>query len=309
MSKKHSIVFFGSGPVAAVALSLLRTHFSIEAVITKSQPPHHKGTFPVLNVVSTYHLPVLTANTKQELNELVTSTSFVSRVGVLVDYGIIVSRQVIDAFPLGIVNSHFSILPEWRGADPITFSILSGQATTGVSLMVLVEKMDEGPLLAQGEYLLSSDVTTPELTKRLIGLSDALLKQELPLYLSGEVSPKPQLESTILPDKTPSYSRKLTKADSILDFSKPAVDLEREVRAFIGWPGSRITLAGKESIVTKARVDSEIGIRKLAFGKAWATTTKEIAVQTAKGLFIIEKLKPAGKREMTAQEFLVGNKL
>src|SRR6202000_1513764 len=96
-------------------------------------------------------LPLCTAATRRELGTLFVGASFKSNVAVLIDFGIIVSQSVIDFFPNGIINSHFSLLPEWRGADPITFAILSGQKQTGVSLMLVVEAMDEGPLLAVGE--------------------------------------------------------------------------------------------------------------------------------------------------------------
>src|SRR5882672_4684555 len=95
------------------------------------------------------NVPVVTASNKTELDSLLGQLHFTSRLGVLIDFGVIVSQKAIDHFDLGIINSHFSILPEWRGADPITFSILSGQEETGVSLMLLVRAMDEGPLLAQ----------------------------------------------------------------------------------------------------------------------------------------------------------------
>src|SRR6185295_10299303 len=116
------ILFFGSGPVAAASLDLLRTDFEIEAVITKPRPPHHRGDVPVLALAEQADLPVLTAQNKAELDRLIERHSFQSKIGILIDFGIIVSQKVIDAFPLGIVNSHFSLLPKLRGADPITFS-------------------------------------------------------------------------------------------------------------------------------------------------------------------------------------------
>src|SRR5690349_4191168 len=129
------ITFFGSGPVAAESLRLLAQSFTIEAVITKPRPAHHKGSVPVLELAEKLQIPVRTASTKSELDALFDSRPVKSRVAILIDFGIIVSQQVIDYFEYGIINSHFSLLPEWRGADPITFSILSGQPRTGISLM------------------------------------------------------------------------------------------------------------------------------------------------------------------------------
>lgn len=293
------IVFFGSGPVAAESLRLLAQEFVIEAAVTKPRPPHHRGEVPVLSVAEELAIPIRTAATRHELDELFGSKPFKSRVAVLIDFGIIVSQKVIDYFPLGIVNSHFSLLPEWRGADPITFAILSGQAQTGVSLMLLVEAMDEGPLLAFGTYGLPGKITTPELTQGLINLSYELLKQHLPEYLSGNLQPSPQ---GITGRKT-SYSRKLTKQDGTLDWSKPAAELEREIRAFIEWPKSRASLGNVEVVVTKAHVAN---VQGPAGNKT--IIDKQPAIFCGQNALVIEQLKPAGKKEMTGEAFLAGYK-
>src|SRR3990167_2052 len=202
------LIFFGSGPVAATSLRLLAPDFDFEAVITKPKPPRHRGDMPVLELARELKLPVYTAANKIELDELLGRHKFEAKAAILVDFGIIVSQKVIDYFPLGIVNSHFSILPQWRGADPITFAVLSGQKTTGVSLMLLVEAMDEGPLLAYGEYEMPANTTTPELTNELIKLSHALLVETVPKYRAGELQPVAQNETGC----EVSYSRKLVKS-------------------------------------------------------------------------------------------------
>jgi methionyl-tRNA formyltransferase len=305
----ETIVFFGSGPVAAKSLELLADTFTIEAIVTKPRPLHHRGSVPVLEVAQKLKLPIVEASKKKELSEKIARTSFTSSIAVLVDFGIIVEQSVIDKFSLGIVNSHFSLLPEWRGADPITFAILSGQKRTGVSLMLLVEQMDEGPVLAFGIQELSDSTTTPELTDRLIHLSHGLLKAELPRYLHGESKPVSQEQlSSMLENypKEPTYSRKLTKEDGTLDWSKPAAQLEREIRAFLEWPKSRTMLAGKDVIVTKAYAISS----RLPEAKSGEVEiVKEdgaIAVATSNGTLCIERLKPAGKQEMSAKEFIAG---
>lgn len=311
--KKPQIVFFGSGPVAARSLEMLLEWCDIEAIITKPQPAHHREKFPVIAVAEANDLPLHTASNRRELDALMAEigTDFRSQTAILLDYGIIVSRQVIDAFPLGIINSHFSILPEWRGADPITFSILSGQKQTGVSLMLLVEAMDEGPLLGYGEQDLAADSTTPELTERLIQLSDALLRHDLSRHLTGDTNGGAPQSIT---GRGISYSRKLTKADGVLDFGKPAVELEREIRAFIEWPKSRTSLGGRDVIVTKAHVEPDqildSGVSKTDTGVVKADAEAGvIRVTTEDGTLCIEKLKPAGKAEMSAAAFLAGNKL
>jgi methionyl-tRNA formyltransferase len=286
MSK--TIVFFGSGPVAEASLRSLADHFEIEMVITKAVPAHHKGTAPVEELAKKLNLPLLFANSKQELDELIEKQSFKSRAGVIVDYGVIVSQKVINTFPLGIVNSHFSLLPQWRGADPITFSILSGQEKTGVSLMVIEPSLDTGKLITQKVLHIAPDDTTPSLTDKLVALSNELLIDYLPRYIDGDITPKNQPH----PDRV-TFSRKLTKDDSILDFKKPAAELEREIRAFSGWPKSRATLHGHDLIITKAHVSSE------------PKTTLDSKCGDGLYLSIDELIGPSG-RKMDAKSFLNG---
>src|SRR5690606_4373254 len=145
--KTESCVFFGSGPVAARCLELLLEHTEVEAVITKPRPVGHRGKVPVLELAESRGLTVYTAADKSALDTLISENNLLSHYAILIDFGIIVSQAVIDSFPLGIINSHFSLLPQLRGADPITFSILEGHDKTGVSLMLVERGMDTGKLI------------------------------------------------------------------------------------------------------------------------------------------------------------------
>lgn len=299
----ESIIFFGTGPVAAASLELLANSFEIEAVITKPRPEHHRGDVPVLDMAHKLGLHIIEATDKKSVSQKVADAKFKSRIGILIDFGIIVAQDVIDSFEFGIVNSHFSLLPEWRGADPITFSILSGQDKTGVSLMLLVPAMDEGPLLAIGEYDLPTDITTPELTHDLINLSYALLRETLPKYIAGNVRPTAQerVAEVVGYSNKPSYSRKLTKEDSVLDWNKPAAQLEREIRAFLEWPKSRCILGGHAVIITEAHAEAGEGMP----GTLWLEG-KHLGVYCQKDVLMIHRLKPAGKQEMSVEAFLNG---
>lgn len=290
------IVFFGSGPVAAASLRLLNNNFTIEAVVTKPRAAHHKGSVPVIEVAEELGLPIHTVVNKRTLDELMASKPFISQLGILIDFGIIVSQDAIDYFPLGIINSHFSLLPEWRGADPITFSILSGQKETGVSLMLLTAGMDEGPILAYGTYSLPPHITTPELTDGLIELSDILLHEVVPAYITGDIVPKPQDNI-----KEATYSRKLSKDDGTIDWTKPADQIEREIRAFIEWPKSSAILAKRDVVITAAHVVKEEGRAGIA-----TKLHKQLVVYCGKDALAIDRIKPAGKKEMTGQAFLAG---
>ena len=291
------VIFFGTGPVAAASLTSIAQDFDIETVITKASPPHHKGAAPVEVAANTLNIPILFASTRKELDELFEQKSFESKIGIIVDHGVIISQQVIDYFPLGIINSHFSLLPQWRGADPISYSLLSGQPKTGVSLMVIEPTLDTGKLITQKVLTIDPDDTLPSLTDKLVNLSNELIRDYLPRYISGEIKPKNQPH----PDRA-TYSSKLSKEDGIIDWDKDAVVIEREIRAYIGWPQSRTTLGDIEVIITKASVVA-LGIATPGQIKA---EKNKLFVGTAKDWLEIQSLKPAGKKEMPIQAFLAG---
>ncbi|HRJ91420.1 MAG TPA: methionyl-tRNA formyltransferase [Candidatus Saccharibacteria bacterium] len=265
-------------------------HTTIEAVVTKPRPPHHKGDVPVLELAQRHSLPVVTASTKQELEQVMSEQSFASPYAILIDFGIIVSRQVIDYFPLGIINSHFSLLPHLRGADPITWAIANGDPKTGVSLMLIDEGMDTGKLLTSRVLPIEPTDTTPSLTHKLIQLSDTLLQEYVPPYLTGTLTPKAQPH----PDRA-TYSRKLTKADGNINWDEPAQLIEQKIRAFQGWPQSRTRLGSVDVIITKAHVSS---------------SQTPLSVLCGDGNYLaIDFIKPAGKKEMPAEAFLRGYSL
>lgn len=284
-----SIIFFGSGPVAAASLDFLSDRFSVEVVVTKPVPAHHKGMAPVEELAKKLNLPIVFASSKKELDDLVDGRKFKSQLGIIVDYGVILSQKIISSFDLGIINSHFSLLPQWRGADPISFSILSGQHKTGVSLMLIEPTLDTGKLIAQKSLDIGSSDTTSSLTKRLIELSNNLLIEYVPKYMNGEIQPKNQPH----PDRA-TYSRKLSKADGLIDWQKSAEQIEREVRAYQGWPKSRTTINGKDIIVIKSHVSNE------------QKTLLDILCKDGKYLSIDELIAPSG-RSMFASDFINGH--
>lgn len=290
MPKSLKIVFFGSGPVAAASLEgLHNAGFGIEAVITKPAI-HTRDSAPVAEYCKSHNINTHFVTNKSQVDTLFDTTSFSSTLGVVVDFGIIISQLVIDYFEKGIVNSHFSLLPQWRGADPITFSILSGQPETGVSLMVINSKLDEGQLIAQEKLAISSEETTPTLTNKLIVLSNKMLTKYLPGYAAGDIKPFNQSSENI------SYSQKLSKEDGVMDLGKTAAQLEREVRAYQGWPKSSTTLFGHRVIIKKARVVSEPGNDRLV-----------IKCANNSFLEVLELTAPSG-RLMTGEAFLRGYK-
>ena len=282
--------------MASKCLELLVAHTTVEAVITKPRPVHHKHEVPVLETAAKHHLPVITASNKTELDKVIDVTPFNSHLAVLIDFGIIVSENVINAFPLGIINSHFSLLPHLRGADPITFSILNGDTKTGVSLMMVDKGMDTGKLLTSRTIHIGAKETSVDLTDKLICLSDKLLQEYIPKYVSGDIKPKNQPH----PDRA-TYSRKLTKQDGLIDWFWPAEAIERKIRAHIEWPGSRTKLKSLDIIITSAEVVDITGKPG-----DYIVNGKRLIVFTGDKAISVASLKPAGKKEMPVQAFLAG---
>lgn len=288
-SSKIPIVFFGSGPVAAESLRLLSESFHIEAVVTKATTEREMRA--VYRGDDIYFV-----SDRKSLDHLFTTKKFESKLAILIDFGIIVSNKIINYFEHGIINSHFSLLPQLRGADPISFAILEGKQQTGVSLMMLVEAMDEGPILGYGELELDGNETTPSLTDDLVNLSYTLLSEIVPAYLDGEIIAAEQVGDS-------TYTRKLNKADGQVDWTKPALQTEREIRAFAGWPKSSTMFGEVECVITKSSVLDQNGQAGELF-----IYEKVLAVYCGKQALLIESLKPAGKKEMDSTAFLAGYK-
>ncbi len=295
MSKK--IVFFGSGLVAEKSLTFLKKYLDIELIITKSLPGTKHNN--VVNLSTKMNLPVKIINDSQALSNLINDSNFSSKLAILIDYGVIVPQQTIDFFQYGIINSHFSVLPDLRGPDPITYSILSGQSETGVSLMKIVEKLDEGPLLDWQNLELNQQETSENLTNQLIDLSNQLIKKNI---VDTDWDNFKFVDQTIT-KKAISYSKKLQKNDGQLDFNLAAEVLERQIRAFDVWPKSFTTIKNIPIIITKASIINKNGPAGELF-----IENHQLGIYCQDQALMIEKLKPAGKNLMSSTDFLNGYK-
>lgn len=216
-------------------------------------------------------------------------------IGVLVAYGRILPKTVIDIFPYGIINIHPSLLPQGRGPTPIEEIILSGKNKTGVSIMQVAEGMDEGPIIAQQAIDLTGTETKQELADRLLTLGCRLLIKCLDDILSGKAKPLPQSENEA------SYTKKISKEDGIIAWDKPAILIEREIRAYAGWPKSKAKINDVDCIILDADVleaESKPGEIK--------TDKNTLIVGCGKNSLTIQRLQPSGKKPMTAGEFIRG---
>lgn len=221
---------------------------------------------------------------------------------VVAAFGQILRQNVLDLPPYGSLNVHASLLPRWRGAAPIPAAILAGDEFTGVTIMRMDAGLDTGPILAQREEPVQPDDTRATLEKRLAQRGAELLVEMLPPYLVGDLLPQPQ------PAEGVTYAGQLHKEDGLLDWSHPAIELDRRVRAFNPWPGAFTTWRGKRLKVLRAaplpdwQGDASPGtVVALDDGVV-------VAVATGEGALRLEEVQLAGKRPMDVAAFLCGQR-
>lgn len=220
-----------------------------------------------------------------------------AKLAVLAAYGRLIPQSVLDQFPLGIINIHPSLLPQYRGTTPIERAMLDGVQKTGVSIMQLTAGMDEGPLYKQKTIHLDGTESKQALTERLQQLGAELLQEILPNIAAGELKPKSQPH----PDRA-TYTSKITKEDGLLDWNKPADKLEREIRAYAGWPKSYTTIGGIPVIISGAKVAP---MEPSSPGKLMPEKNR-LFIGTATDWLEITAIQPQGKKEMPIQAFLAG---
>ncbi|MFC1949988.1 methionyl-tRNA formyltransferase, partial [Chloroflexota bacterium] len=228
--------------------------------------------------------------------------SFKPDVIVVAAFGQILPRSVLDIPPQKCINIHPSLLPSYRGASPVAAAILAGDKFTGVSIMLMEDGMDTGPVLVQGQVPVSGYDTTDSLTAKLSLVAAQLLIETLPRWIRGEVTPRPQNEAEA------SYTSLLSKQEGEIDWSLPAVELWRKVRAFQPWPGCYTVLQGKQLKIIEAVPLS--GGKDLKVGQVLAINGEGVAfgVGTGKGALGILKVQLEGKKVMPAVDFLRGQK-
>lgn len=298
------LVFFGNERLATgvtttapVLRALAGAGYRIaNVVVSQSDPAQSRKARPleVKEVAEKLGIPVSApakaADIKGQLEELGAEAA------ILVAYGKLVPKEIIDIFPRGIINIHPSLLPRRRGSTPIENTILYDERETGLSLMKLTEKMDAGPIYAQQKFQVPDHAIKQELADSLLELGKDMLIEHLPSILNGSLDPEDQ------DDLDATYDKHIDKSISELDTDKSATDLEREVRAYAGWPRSRVMLGTTEVIVTSAHVAKGVnGLR----GTLWLQDD-QLGIHCSEDTLVIDTLIPSGKKEMSAKAFLAG---
>lgn len=285
-----TILFFGTEDFSATSLqALIDNGYPVAAVITKPDSKKGRGQKlvpPAVKEIAIRHN--LEVWQPAKIGDIAAKISkFNQPVGVLVSFGKIIPQTIIDLFEPGIINVHPSLLPLYRGPSPIEQAILNGDKQTGVSIMQLSARMDAGPVYTQTTVELSGQETKPELYQLLAERGAKALVDSLDEIISGELAPIPQDEAVT------SYTKLLSKDDGLIDpTQQSATQIERAVRAFIGYPKTRLTFKGVPVIVTKAHVANQPD-----------ETTIECADDS--WLAIDSLISPTGK-QMTTQAYLRG---
>lgn len=221
---------------------------------------------------------------------------------VVAAYGQIIPPEVLEIPPRGCVNIHPSLLPRWRGATPIQGAILAGDETTGVTIMLMDEGLDTGPILAQREAPIHAGETAGELEDRLAEISADLLLEILPSYLAEEITPRAQVEEKA------TMTRRLRKSEAEIDWSQSALALERHIRAYAPEPGAYTTWDGQHFKILKAQVvPAKAELPEAAVGEVFLLEETP-AVITSKGALALLQVQLAGKRPMNGEQFVRGRR-
>ncbi len=218
---------------------------------------------------------------------------------VVVAYGRLLPREILEAAPLGCINVHPSLLPKYRGSAPLNWPILNGDQETGVTIMHLVEAMDAGDMILQEKTPLGPDETAPQLTARLAQMGAGLLVKAVSQLEAGTASRTPQDESQV------TLAPMLSKELSPMDFTRPARALHNQVRGLLPWPTATCQIGGVRCKVFKTAVEAGKG----APGTVLAADRNGILVACGEGALRILELQPDGKKAMAAAAFLQGHPL
>lgn len=223
--------------------------------------------------------------------------------GIVAAYGKLIPKTILELFPAGLLNLHPSLLPRYRGPSPIQTALLNGEEKTGVSIMLLDEELDHGPVLAQQEITILPDETYPELFLKLALQGAKTLIETLPLWLEGKITPQPQNHQLA------SYTKLLTWQDGKINPDKPVNEVYNQIRALNPEPGTWLEM----KINNQSRIIKILRAKRVSLPPSFTfnhygliQSNKDLLLLCQGGALLVEQIQPAGKRPLTGQEFLNG---
>lgn len=311
------IVFMGTPDFAAASLKALLDWDGGEVAAVYCQPDRPAGrgqsvkTGPVKRLALERGLPVEQPLNFRDEAALKTLQAYGADVFAVAAYGLILPQKVLDIPNYGAINVHGSLLPEYRGAAPIQRAVMNGDFRTGITIMRMELKLDSGPILLQRAMGIGIDQTAGEVHDELAVLGGTLLVETLTRLAEGRVTPVAQ------DDSRATYAAKLEKSDGVLDFTRSAREVHCQARGVTPWPGAQITIVRldadgnvideKQAIVEKGAVLSDDAESSLPPGTLLELDGEALPVACSKGLYGIVRLKPAGKKSMSARDFANGH--
>lgn len=293
----------GSPDFAVPALRALAADggYDLQGVVTQPDRPAGRGNKltppPVKVAADELGIAVIQPERLRQPEAMAQLKAWAPDLIVVAAFGQILRPEVLDLPKYGCINIHASLLPRWRGAAPIQAAIQAGDAETGITIMQMDPGIDTGPMLSQRAIPILATDTGGSLFEKLSTLGGELLLETLPRYLNGELHPQPQ------PVEGATYAPMLKKEDGLLDFTRPAAELERRVRAMSPWPGAFMVWQDAPLKIQKARVvegNTETGKQVVVDGCP--------AIGTAEGILVFDELQPPGKKPMPGKDFLAGGR-
>lgn len=294
------VAFMGTPLFAAEILKgLIEASYPIVGVYTQPPRPVGRGyqvtPSPVHTLADQHQLPVFTPVSLKDKDVQKEWETLGADVAVVAAYGLILPKSILEVPPLGCLNVHASLLPRWRGAAPLQRAILAGDTETGVTIMKMEEGLDTGPILLKESFPLAESITTPRLLEQMTDVGTRALLKALPLYAAGQLVPIPQ------PLEGVTYAEKLRKEEGALDWTLPAVVLDRKVRALNPWPGTWFTVGDDQIKVLEAAV-----LPGSSAAQPGTVLDDQFTVQCGDGALRILRAQKKGKAPLEAAEFLRG---
>lgn len=296
----------GTPQVAAVTLEhLIQGPDPVVGVVTQPDRPAGRGqrriSAPVRTVAESRAVPVVAPEKIRDPEFLKTLTTWNPEIIVVIAYGRILPKTILDLAPYGCLNVHYSLLPKYRGAAPAAWTIINGETTAGVTTMKLVEKMDAGPIYLQQSNPVAPNETTGSLQSKLTPIGTRLLLETLRRLKAGSLIPREQDESgaTLAP--------MLKKEDGLIDWAQPAMTIERRVRGVDPWPGAYSHIGGKLLKIHRAKV---IAADKTGSpGEVLRADGGEFWVATSSGVLGLEEVQMENRKRLSGVEFLRGARI
>lgn len=303
MKSDTSFIYYGTSEFSASILQgLLKTDLRPSLVVSTIAKPAGRGLktqpTPVTQIAQESNLPVLEVKTLKDKETQNQITSYKTSFAILAAFGKIIPKEILAFYPKGIINVHPSLLPLYRGPAPIQYAIRDGVIETGISLIILDEEVDHGPIIAQEKCLISETDNYISLSNKLATAAVKLLPTILTPYLEGSLSPTPQNHNKA------TFTKMITRENGKADFAKSATELNNEHRAFTPWPSLWTTWHGKIIKLLETK-PSELG--STTPGKI-ELINNDLIIHCGQGALLINSLQLEGSKPLLSAEFLRGHK-